>query len=53
MFDDIPCNEEVKIQIWAASYQPDIYVPATYKRFISCDKPIINLGKMKIKKVDY
>ncbi len=46
-FDSIPCNETISIQISDLSYQPDYFVPMIYKRFIPCNKPVVNLGKMK------
>ncbi len=48
-FENVPCGEEVKIQISDSSYQPDYFIPVTYKRRISCDKPTVNLGKLVVK----
>ncbi len=49
-FNDVPCNEEIKIQLSNSSFDPTI-IPATYKRFISCNKALVNLGEFKIKSV--
>ncbi len=45
-FDNIPCNEQITIAL--PPEQGLSTDTVYYKRFIKCDKPTVNLGKLKI-----